>query len=70
MRIPPASTAPSPPPSVSIACMRLAAAHRDRICAARPELWTEVERLYRQHLRQTISPGEARHWDAALRLTP
>lgn len=67
-QIPPASHVPAPPPPVSVAIIRLAAAHRSRLCSSRPEIWRELERVYRQHLRPTIPSGEARHWDAALRM--
>jgi hypothetical protein len=64
----PAASTCSPPPAISVACIRLAAAHRSALRASRPELWREVERFYRQHLRPKIAPAEARHWDGALRI--
>lgn len=61
-------SASSPLPPVSVACIRLAAAHRPALRASRPDVWRDLECFYRQHLRPTMTPGEARHWNGALRM--
>jgi hypothetical protein len=63
-----ARTSQPPPTSVGVACIRLAAAHQRTLRPSRPELWRDLERFYRQHLRPALPDAEARHWDGALRL--
>jgi hypothetical protein len=57
-----------PPLPVATAWIRLAAAHRAGIRGTQPELWENLERFYRQHLRPQLASADARHWDAALRI--
>jgi hypothetical protein len=53
---------------VITSCLRIAAAYRTRIMQTEPALWRSIEIHYRQHVRQGLRAGEARHWDAALQL--
>jgi hypothetical protein len=48
--------------------LRIAAAYRSRLLETQPDLWRSFEIHYRQHVRPYLCAGEARHWDAALRL--